>query len=358
MTSFSVSAFVNNSVLFVYTEREKMQLNPPYQRMSDVWTLEKRQLLVDSILNGFDVPKIYFHKFSKPRKIGGSAYEYAIIDGKQRLESLWSFIDNGFALADDFEYLRDPAVRAAGLNYNELGQKFPHLKIRFDSASLSIIMVETDDEELIEEMFSRLNEAVPLSAAEKRNAFGGPMPIQIRAIAADTFFTYNLPFTNNRYRHYDLAAKMLYITSDDFIVDTKKIYLDRFVRMWRGKSKKAADKLRSEVVAVLAQMRKIFVKNDSLLRSVGMVVLYYYVIKMSIAEGWSAKVSRQTLLAFEEQRKQNRRIAETDIGEANYDLLEFDRYVQTPNDSYATRIRLEIFLWHMFGLVLPNVKKD
>jgi Protein of unknown function DUF262 len=325
-----------------------MQLDPPYQRMSDVWTLEKRQLLIDSILNGYDIPKIYFHKFSKPKTISGATFEYAIIDGKQRLESLWKFINGEFALGDDFEYIREPTTRAAGLNYNELGQRFPRLKIRFDSSSLSIMMVETDDEELIEEMFSRLNEAVPLSAAEKRNAFGGSMPVQIRAIAGEPFFKQKVPFTNSRYRHYDLAAKMLYIEDEGGVVDTKKVYLDRFVKEWKGKSKKAADKVRTNVVGVLARMEKIFVKNDPLLRSVGMVTLYYYAIRISLAEGWSSDISRQKLLDFEERRKQNRLVAESDIGSANYQLLEFDRYVQTPNDSYATKIRLNIFLGEMF----------
>jgi Protein of unknown function DUF262 len=358
VTLFTVSAFLNSSVLFVYTEREKMQLDPSYQRMSDVWTLEKRQLLVDSVLNGYDIPKIYFHKFSKPKKIGGVVYEYAIIDGKQRLESLWGFIDGRFALGEDFEYLRDPSISAAGLNYNELGQRFPHLKIRFDSSSLSIVMVETDDEELIEDMFSRLNEAVPLSAAEKRNAFGGAIPAQIRAVANENFFTQNLPFTNGRYRHYDLAAKMLYIEDEGGIVDTKKVYLDRFVRVWKGKSKKAAENLRGEVVRVLDHMKKIFVKNDPLLRSVGMIILYYHVVRISLAEGWSSSVSRQSFLKFEEQRKINRVVAESDIGGADYDLLEFDMYVQTPNDAYATRIRLKVILDKMFDRDLLDTQGE
>ena len=85
------------------------------------------------------------------------------------------FIEGAFPLGDDFEYLEDVAVEAAGMNYSELAQKYPKIKSRFDAFSLPIVTVETDDLELIEDMFSRLNEAVPLNAAEKRRAIGGDM---------------------------------------------------------------------------------------------------------------------------------------------------------------------------------------
>jgi hypothetical protein len=73
-------------------------------------------------------------------------------------------------------------------------------------------------------------EAVPLSAAEKRNALPGPLPAEIRTVAKRDFFLKNLPFTNSRYRHFDLAAKFLLTEEVEKITDTKKVYLDAFVR--------------------------------------------------------------------------------------------------------------------------------
>ncbi|MGO9527878.1 MAG: hypothetical protein ACLPT4_03915 [Verrucomicrobiia bacterium] len=45
---------------------------------------------------------------------------------------------------------------------------------------------------------------------------------------------------------------------------------------------------------------------------------------------------------FEVLRVKNRKTAEEDITKADYDLLEFDKYVQSPNDSYAMEIRLRV----------------
>ena len=49
---------------------------PPYQR-GLVWTDQQRKDLIDSIINGYDIPKLYFKK-SKDEKL-------EVIDGQQRL---------------------------------------------------------------------------------------------------------------------------------------------------------------------------------------------------------------------------------------------------------------------------------
>ena len=88
MTDFRISNLTNSAVLYLYSEKEFILLDPEYQRDSDIWSLEKKQLLIDSILNGYDIPKIYFHEFSPQKKIKGDVYKYAIIDGKQRISAL------------------------------------------------------------------------------------------------------------------------------------------------------------------------------------------------------------------------------------------------------------------------------
>lgn len=343
-----------STVLFVHTERDSIQTDPEYQREGDIWTIEKRQLLVDSILNGYDIPKIYFHKFSRPKNIKGAQRSFSIVDGKQRLLSLWQFIDGEFPLSDAFEYFADPSVKAGGLTYAELGSKYPKLKLRFDSYPLSIITIETDDIELIEDMFSRLNEAVPLSAAERRNAFPGPIPGEIRSLAKNKFFVKNLPYSNTRYRHFDLGAKFLLIEDVDKIADTKKAYLDAFTKRWKKGARKEARGLSGSARRILALMEECFVKEDPLLRSVGMVALYYHLFRIAKKEGWLKELTRKKLAAFEDQRAKNRNAAEIDIAKADYDMLEFDRLVQSPNDAFAMTARLRVVLKKAFSKTMPK----
>jgi len=222
-TEFNVTPMTNaNSVILTYLDCDKIFMNPDYQRPANIWSMEKKQLLIDSIINWFDIPKLYLHEFPEPQLIEGKKRKYAVVDGKQRLLAIWDFINNQFSLPDKFEYLRDSAIDLSNLTYAELGKSYPQVKSFFDNYQLAIMVVRTDDVELIEDMFSRLNEAMPLNAAEKRNAFGGPLPPLIRKLAKEPFFRTKLPFENTRYRHFDLACKFLYLCQTETPADTKK----------------------------------------------------------------------------------------------------------------------------------------
>src|SRR5277367_1002854 len=104
---FEITELRSSTVWSLYRMRDRIQIDPLYQRLSDIWTVDKRQLLIDTILNDFDIPKLYLHKFNRPLQKGSRSYDYSIIDGKQRLETMWSFIDGKIALAEDFKYFRD-----------------------------------------------------------------------------------------------------------------------------------------------------------------------------------------------------------------------------------------------------------
>lgn len=347
-TSFEITILRNSTIWLLYRMRDRIQLDPEYQRLSDIWTMDKRQLLIDTILNDFDVPKLYLHKFRKPFEKNGKTFDYAIIDGKQRLESIWSFIDGKIALADDFEYFKDDKIKAGGMKYMELGQAHPDLKAQFDGFSLSTVCIETNDIEVIEEMFSRLNEAATLTAAEKRNAYGGPLPAAIRQLAKEKFFAASLPFPNKRYRHYDLAAKFLLAEHDKKVVDTKKVYLDKFVERFKGQPRQKMPSFFKNTKETTDLMAQIFTKNDSLLRQVGMVMLYYHLFRLAQVQVWEDKITRKRLLDFEMLREENRVKAEANLEKADYDLIEFDKYAQSPNDGYAIKFRLKVLLERVF----------
>lgn len=352
MSDFRISVMQNSSVLFLYSERDAIQLDPDYQRMSDVWNIDKRRFLVDSVLNGYDIPKIYFHEFQKPLEKDGQKYRYAIIDGKQRLQSLWQFIDGQITLADDFEYLHDFSIKAAGMTYNELSNKYPKLKIRFDSTTLTVVTIQTSDEDLIEDMFSRLNEAAPLNASEKRNAYPGPLPPVIRNLAQHLFFKQKIPFGNNRYKHFDLVTKFLYLEAENGPTETKKVYLDSFVKNYpmtiAKPHKPEVDQLVARTTKVLDALSSVFADSDRLLRSSGLISVYYLLARNATINGWLSDFTRTPFQEFESLRYANRVLAEQDIAKARYDLLEFDKLVWSLNDASAIDFCYQLLLQH-FG---------
>lgn len=339
----------DNSAWRLYRTRDSIKTDPEYQRASDIWTTEKKQLLIDTLLNGFDVPKLYFHKFLAVQVENGREFEYAIVDGKQRLEAIWEFIEGKYSLSPDFECIWDPSMHAAGMTYAELSKLYPDLKIALDSYSLPVTCIETDDIEIIEDMFSRLNEAVPLSAAEKRNAKGGPIPVAIKALVASAFFQESIPFGNGRYRHFDMAAKFLMCTEFEKVLDTKKLTLDKYVQAWaKASDRNSVLPFYQATERILNRMSVIFTPRDKLLKQASAVILYFHLFRIADLDGWTDDLQRHALASFEQERTSNRLLAELG-GEHDFDLIEYDRYAQSSNDAYAVKLRLRILARVVFG---------
>lgn len=336
----------HSTIMRIYSEKDEILLNPDYQRMGGVWTLEKKQLLMDSILNDYDIPKIYLHAFSREqRKADGFAY--AVIDGRQRLEAIWQFIEGKFTLADDFVYQDDESIRLARLGYSDIANGYPKIKIKFDSFVLPVVGVDTDDQELIEDMFSRLNEAVPLNAAEKRNALGGELVSAIRDVANHEFFSRCVAFGNKRYQHREVAARFILVEENirtlGKIIDTKKEYLDALARNYRTGRTDLVNDFRRSISETLNYMASLFVERDELLRAQGNMVLYYLLCKSAIENDVAALLSRERLYAFRDQVRDNRIRAEENYADASFELLEFDRLSQQgTNDSSNIRERLGV----------------
>lgn len=355
MKSIRASQLPETSIRAVYRLRKDIDVSPPYQRQSRIWPTEKKELLVDSILNGMDMPKFYFHEQVKGRK------PWAVVDGKQRLETIWEFIEGKYSLAEDFEFFEDEDIKAGGLTYGQLGRKFPDLLQAFDSYPLVVMLIQTnsddpEDLELIEEMFTRLNQGMTLNAPEKRNASGGPLPAMAKAIAAHPFLSECVWLENDRYRHLDFAAKFLLIEHRDGFTPTKKAALDGLFRNFKeSEDDKSARRLFAKVTACLDKLAAVFDHPDRLLSSVGMIIVYYLLFRQEDAEA-----TRPQLEAFDETRHRNRGIEKEiirkiaggeDVGKLQQKLdqgfVKFESYSQSLNDTRALEFRVNFLKAHL-----------
>ncbi len=82
---------------FLDLERNgQLDLDPTYQRRS-VWSPRDRRFFLDTIFRGYPSPSIFLHK----QIIEGQTV-YAVVDGKQRLQTIISFTQNKIAMASDY----------------------------------------------------------------------------------------------------------------------------------------------------------------------------------------------------------------------------------------------------------------
>ena len=71
--------------IVAYFNDKKFSLIPPFQR-GTVWKLPMRRKLIQNMVRACPIPAIFLYKES-----AGTQFNYNILDGKQRLESLILF---------------------------------------------------------------------------------------------------------------------------------------------------------------------------------------------------------------------------------------------------------------------------
>lgn len=182
-------------VLSVCGFKNRIDTNPDFQRPA-VWSAGQKQLLIDTILRGYDIPKLYWRKVSKmPEK-------YEVVDGQQRLRTIFEFHCGDFTLAKDADDIEGVAV--AKMRYSDLPED---LRLRFDNYALDVIVLSDTSEDEVREMFLRLQNGTSLKAQEKRNAMPGSMRTFIKDLAQHPLFS-KCGFTNSRFTHDLVAAQM------------------------------------------------------------------------------------------------------------------------------------------------------
>lgn len=331
------------------TWRSAIEDHPPYQRESAVWTLDKQQLFIDSLLNGYDVPKIYLHDLRgrHPTKV------YAIVDGKQRLTTIWSFLDDAFPLAADFRIepgdvpdLPPEAIAPVGaVHFSQLDRHWQQVLLR---TYLSVVLIRDATEADIEDLFSRLNNGEALNAAERRNALGGDMARLIREVARRPFFADRLRFSNARLQHFDLAARLLAIEvaradAPSGVPDLGPRGLDAFVRGHRHLAESDRAALVDEVDARLDWLCRVFSRADPLLASPAQALLHgRFALDLLASTGPDAEPTsvRAFLESFQQERSAALEGAEE---ERDGRLVEFSRLMQHGvNEPGNLERRLEI----------------
>lgn len=284
---FQVRAYEARTVTWWYQRRRDIDFNPPFQRSGKLWSPKDKSYLIDSIINEYDFPKIYLADFNyNQSKINLTDKKFAVIDGRQRLEAIFDFIENKFPLADNFVLEGQPELDLTGLRYSELRSVHPQIALVFEQFNIPVMSVITDDEAKINQLFVRMNRNKPLTGAEIRNAMKGAVPPAIRSVAAHQFFTDRCAFATNRGQDKNVAAKLLLLTQSNQFVNTKKVDLDSFVISFEESLSQASELevAKTRTIQTLDKLSAEFDSNDPRLKASGLIPVYFKVAEEHGAE--------------------------------------------------------------------------
>lgn len=337
---FKVKPHEPKSLIWWYEQRQKINMSPTYQRRGSLWSKQKKALLIDSVLNEYDIPKIYIADFTQAdTSLNEARKPYAVIDGQQRLETFFEFFKNRVELPAEFVFLPNPSLSLQNLKYRDLRRKFPTIAQKFEEYTPAVMSVITDEEEKVDVMFVRLNSGLQVNAAERRNAMPGPIPRLIRKLVAHQFFKSSISFNTRRMAEYNAAAKVLLIEYRGKFVDTKAPNLDRFVKENKETHIREFTQAQKTIMSVLDDMTAQFQDKDPLLGTTGPIPLYYWFFKNTSRH----KQSIRTFLEdFVPQVKRNLEILREDPDRADPELTSYYTMGRTTNDQASLTGRLEI----------------
>jgi len=226
--------------LYEKQKRGRLVLQPDFQRQY-VWDRKKASRLVESVFLRVPLPIIYLSE-----QPDGKEY---VIDGQQRLTSLFSFIDGKFPSGEPFKLIGLTAYKE--LNKRAFTELDEELQNRIQDYNLrTVTLLKQSDADLKFEIFERLNTgSEPLNDMELRNCvYRGPYNALLKELAAEPDFQLLLGLTgpDKRMRDVELVlrfASFYHATYLRYAPPMKRFY-NHDMERWKGLTSQDADQLR------------------------------------------------------------------------------------------------------------------
>ena len=223
-----ISEFYENDKAGKYT------YDTVYQR-DKVWSEETKSFFIDSILKNYPIPPVFLRMKIDPNT-GMTRYE--VIDGKQRLTTIREFIDGKILLPDDFGDDKIGNSELNGASFGDLDKKEKYKK-QFWHYRIPVIFIETDDGDLVKNVFDRLNRnGMPLVPQELRNAkFGESKLYQyIKKLSASHCWRtiFDDVLENDRKEDEEFTSELLFLLLEGKIISYTKETLDKLYEKWES----------------------------------------------------------------------------------------------------------------------------
>lgn len=236
----------------------RLLIQPNYQRKF-VWDAKKASLLIESILINIPIPIIYLAA-TQDDKIN-------VIDGQQRLTSIFSFMDGRFPDGKEFKLTGlQVLTELKGLTFKELDEVS---KNKITDYSIRTITFSSDsDPDLQYEIFSRLNTgSIALNTQELRNCiYRGNFNEFIKELASDHDYLKLLGLSAPHKRMIDVELVLRFISFyKNTYINYKspiKTFLNDTMRMYKDIDDSEKKKIRAAFKQAVSNLTSLLGENS------------------------------------------------------------------------------------------------
>lgn len=292
----------------MYDEKETLSFNHPIQRQSAQWDNEQQSLLIHSMLANFPVPAVYVHKTESVEvdAKGKHSYTYSVLDGKQRMTTVFSFINGEYALSEDIPdvEIEDITYEIAGKYFEDLDEDVQQEILRF---RFNIQAFEDVTDEMIEDIFFRLNNSTPLTKSQKaRPLMGVENSIFINDVLAGRFFTEKCTFSKMQLKRSDdmctLLQGMMLLDNKYRDYDFSSISADEVMNYSQYIKNNYPDECKDRLKRIIGFLNNVFYMKDKNLKKVNIPILFLIADK-ALAESITGTNFRRWYNSFFEEHK-------------------------------------------------------
>ena len=203
------ATFQSLSWLWDLYNRNLLEMDPPYQRRS-IWNQPYKDFFIDTVLNEYPCPAIFLYEDIAPEGLA----KYSVVDGKQRLLTLFEFAGNQFPVPSDASIAKHRDKYFKDLDDDS--------KRGFWRYQFAVEFIPSEDENLINTVFDRINRNVAkLTRQELRHAkFSGLFISKVEELSEWTFATLpkNFPFiqpaSRKQMRDSEFIAQLVLLIED------------------------------------------------------------------------------------------------------------------------------------------------
>lgn len=308
----------------IYKRRDRYEI-PEWQR-EEVWSKAKKQLLIDSILRGWKLPKFYLFKTSS------NPNEYEVVDGQQRLMAVFDFFDNELPLS------RSSAQEFGGEYYKDIPE---HVTDLFDDFEIEYDEITEADEQELKNFFQRLQEGLPLTSSEKLNSVHSKLRDFIKTLSKHRFFKEKVTASDRRYGHFDIVAKVAAIEIEG--IETGLRYDDLKITFESQGNFSGRSNVAKRLRATFDFLDTIFSHSTSILRNRTIIQSFASLVSRLIQTGKHKGAEEQLRKFFESFHEELSRQVTLGQQATDPEYLSFQKTVNA-NIRRSAQIRNEILL--------------